>query len=192
MISGSPHSPGLPPDPRKRFYTGLGAQRTPPDVCALLVLTARHLAAAGMILRSGAEKGAEQAFAAGAAGQAEIFAPRAAVLTLRQPLAAPDRRAWAEAAAIASRLHPNWHSLDRFTRRTHARAVFTLLGADLALPSAYVICWAPLTPDGLPEGPAARTVLALARELHISVYNLADAAVRDRFRRRLDELAYPG
>lgn len=144
-----------------------------------------------MILRTGPGRGADDAFARGAGTRKEIYLPHTGFGSHRGGIVVADPRAVAEATAIAAQFHPRWQSFNDFARRAHIRAVYQMLGTDLQLPSAYLICFAPSATDGLPEG-SQRTSLALASLRSIPVYNLAEPTVRAKFRQRLEELAFPG
>ncbi|AGY56608.1 hypothetical protein [Gloeobacter kilaueensis] len=177
-------SPQLPP--ARPYYTGAGATHAPPDICALVVLTAQHLASTGMILRTGVDKGADAAFAAGAGERREIYAPHTGAGGYKDGIVIGDAEVIQQAVAVAVGLHPDWRSYNDFSRRAHLRRVFQMLGKDLRTPSAFLICWAP-TEDGVVEG-SVRTAVALAHERAIPAYNLHELTTRTRFRERLEEL----
>ena len=58
-----------------RFYTGIGARRTPPEVLALMTRAAFALLKRGYVLRSGHAIGADSAFERGAGEGKQIFLP---------------------------------------------------------------------------------------------------------------------
>ncbi len=58
-----------------RFYAGIGARATPPEVLSLMTRAAFALLKRGYVLRSGHAIGADSAFARGAGEAAEIFLP---------------------------------------------------------------------------------------------------------------------
>lgn len=190
MTDGQGSSLSLPLVPNMRFYTGGGSSKAPPDIYALLMLAAQHLAALGMILRTGANKGAEEAFVRGAGVQAEIFVSHTGAGGHRSGIVVTDTATIRQAAQIAASVHPEWRNYNDFARKAHTRSIYQVLGADLQTPSAYIICWAPADGDGQVEG-TVRTVLAVAKLCRIPIYNLAELAMRTRFRKRLDELELP-
>lgn len=176
-------------DTGSRFYTGVGSSRTPPDICALIIALAQHLATTGMILRTGANKGADQAFAAGAAENREVYSPYTEAGGYANGIVITDREIAGQALTIAARLHPNWKSYNDFARKAHTRCIYQVLGADLQTPSAYVICYGSVDDNGHIEG-STRTTFALAQARSIPVYNLHDLSTRSKFRKRLEEIAF--
>ncbi|WP_164928546.1 hypothetical protein [Gloeobacter violaceus] len=175
-----------------RFYTGVGSTDPPPDVAALVMTVAQHLAGEGMVVRTGHDKGTDAAFAAGAApGTREVYVPHSGAGGYRDGLVVCDPETIVRAARLAASVHPHWKTYNNFQRRAHTRRVFQLLGEDLNSPSAYVICFVPEDGDGKVQG-SARTVLALAQVKRIECYNLAELQTRTRFRQRLEEIAFQG
>jgi hypothetical protein len=167
-------------------YAGIGSRRTPPDVLVRMRQIAEAYGAARWTLRSGASPGADQAFLDGAlaaGGHAELFLPR------------PDfeRESWIEAEesgaidvmprpskaayTLAATLHPRWAELSAGEQALLARDCHQVLGADLASPSRFVICWtATRSRDGAgsyEEGTGQ--ALRLAARCGIPVFNLAPA-----------------
>ncbi len=175
-------------DTGSRFYTGVGSSRTPPDICALMISLAQYLATTGMILRTGANKGADQAFAAGANEHREVYSPYTDAGGYANGIVITDREIAEQAIRIAAALHPNWKNYNDFARKAHTRCIYQILGADLQTPSAYVICYASIDDQGQIEG-STRTTVALAQARSIPVYNLHDLATRTKFRKRLEEIA---
>jgi len=174
------------------IYTGIGARATPPDVLALMTAIARHLAAAGVVLRSGGSPGADAAFEAGCGdGPKEIYLPwpgfngNPSPLALDDALAARIARhdAWRVLRDALARETPptDLDALPDETRRLYARDVPQILGRDLATPSDLVLCWTPLGVP--PEG--TRIALYLARHYSVPVANLNDSTVRDEWWRRV-------
>lgn len=176
--------------PVNRFYTGTGASQVPSDIAALLLLTAQHLLAQGMILRTGPSKGTDAACALGACAQRQVFLPHSGASGYKDGTVVSDLETIKRASVIASTVHPNWKTYNDFQRKAHTRAVYLVLGSDLISPSAYIICYAPINDRKQVEG-TTRTVLALANERRIPVYNLSELEIRSRFRKRLEELALP-
>lgn len=130
-----------------KFYAGIGSRETPPAVCAIMTRRAQELAHKGYTLRSGAAKGADTAFEAGAwgeLGQPEIWLPwlgyNGHLSTLIPSPAAFE---------MAAKFHPRWSKLSDNVRKLHARNSHIILGADLKTPVEFVLYW---TPDGTAFG----------------------------------------
>lgn len=179
------------PNTQPKLYTGTGSTHCPPDVFALLALTARHLADLGMTVRTGPNKGTDRAFATGAGEQREVFLPHTGAGGYKDGIVVSDPVIVKRAQAIAAALHPDWARYNDFARKAHTMAAYLLLGKDLAEPAAYVLCYAPEGDNGEIAG-ACRTVIALAHKSAIPVFNLADFDVRARFRNRLQEIESQG
>jgi hypothetical protein len=171
-----------PPSQTRPAYAGIGSRETPPAVLDLMARAASWLASEGWVLRTGMAAGADQAFYRGARahGAFELYLPwpafeagarspahRAEQLVLDQPNAA--------AYELAARLHPAWSRLTRGVRALHARNCHQVLGADLASPARFVLCW---TPDGSLDGRGRRVggtgqALRIAHHHGITIFNLA-------------------
>lgn len=173
-----------------RYYTGIGAHATPPDVLDLMAAIARHSARQGIVLRSGGSPGADVAFEAGCGdGPKEIFVPWAGFNGNPSPLVMTDgllarvsgSDAWQalREALAAETLRVDLDGIADEQRRLYARDVCEVLGADLSTPSERVVCWTPLT--GEREG--TRIALYVARDAGIPSENLSDPAVYERWRR---------
>jgi hypothetical protein len=164
-------------------YTGIGSRTTPSGVLRLMEELAARLARRGRILRTGISPGADQAFFAGAraaAGRVELYLPwpgfeADAWAGGEEPevrlLAAPS----AEARGLAARFHPHWQALAPRERQLLARDGHEVLGADLASPSSFVVCW---TPDASLDGSGVYAdgtgqALRIAHGYGIPVFNLA-------------------
>jgi hypothetical protein len=167
-------------------YAGIGARRTPADVLARMRQIAAAYSRAGWTLRTGASPGADQAFLAGAlagGGHAELFLPEPGF----------EQQSWIEAEAIgavtveprpseaayalAATLHPSWAELSAHEQALLARDCHQVLGADLASPARFVICWAP---GGSRDGAAmfeegTGQALRPAARCGVPVFNLAPA-----------------
>lgn len=74
----------------------------------------------------------------------------------------------AEARGMAARVHPAWSKLSQGARKLHTRNVPQVLGADLASPVEFVLCW---TPDGKDSGGTGQA-LRIARAYDVPVFNL--------------------
>lgn len=134
----------------------------------------------GLILRSGGAPGADAAFESGVPhfmGK-EIYIPwknfeqRTEIDQIDNDIVCGGSR---EAASIAERFTPGWHSLQIGGKKLHTRNVFQVLGRDLNTPSKFLICWT----SGAREIGGTRTALVLAREYKIPIYNLGDSSFGD-------------
>ena len=113
-----------------KFYTGVGARKTPTYILELMTDIAQCLYQQGYVLRSGGAEGADRAFELGAGNLKEIYLAK---------------HATKEAMEIASKFHRAWHKCSQFAKALHGRNAFQVLGHSLGHPSEFLICW---TPDG--------------------------------------------
>jgi len=139
-----------------KYYAGIGARATPPNILKLMTEIASHLESKDYILRSGGAIGADSAFELGVLNnKKEIFR---------------WKECTKEAEEIAATIHPAWHHCNEYARKSHGRNVFQILGKDLNTPVEFVICW---TPNAQEIG-GTRTAIVLAKKRNIKVYNLAN------------------
>ena len=165
-------------DARRPFvFAGIGSRETPPDAQAVMTDIAGELARHGAVLRSGAARGADQAFERGANaanGAKEIYLPEEGFSRRSSEEAGVTADIPEKAFEIAAETHPAWHKLNANVRRLQARNVMQVLGADCNSPADVVICW---TPDGRDKGGTAQAI-RLARAHNIPILNLgADETV---------------
>ncbi len=153
-----------------RFYTGIGARCTPPEVLALMTRAAFALLKRDYILRSGHAAGADSAFERGAGAAAQIFLPARGWRGSARPFhpEAVDPPLWSRARSIAAAHHSAFATLDPFIQHLHTRNVFQVLGPRLDAPSDFVLCW---TEDGDASGGTGRA-MRIAAEHGVPVYNL--------------------
>ncbi len=185
-------SPGHP------TYAGIGSRATPPVVLALMSRAAAWLAREGWVLRTGMASGADQAFYRGAdrLGACELYLPWLSFeRDARTHQGDRQQRVFGqptpEAYDMAARYHPNWSRLTQPARALHARNCHQVLGAQLASPARFVICW---TPDGSLDGRGRRgggtgQALRIAHQHGIPVFNLARPEHHARLLRCGDPLA---
>lgn len=163
-----------------RFYAGIGARATPPEVLSLMTRAAFALLKRGYVLRSGHATGADSAFARGAGEAAEIFLPvpgwRASASTFHKGVMGDE--IWGRARAIAAAHHPAFAQLSPFVQDLHTRNVFQVLGPTLDGRSEFVLCW---TADGEASG-GTGLALRIAATYSVPVYNLQ----RDRERAHVE------
>ncbi|HEX8036133.1 MAG TPA: hypothetical protein VF510_19910 [Ktedonobacterales bacterium] len=176
-----------------RYYTGIGAHATPLDVLDLMGAIARYFAGQGFVLRSGGSPGADVAFELGCGeGRKEIYVPWAGFNGNASPLAMTDdlmgrivgSGVWqALREALAGETPPvDLDAVPEEQRRLYARDVCQVLGADLISPSERIVCWTP--PSGEPEG--TRIAVYVARDVGIPIDDLSDPAVKERWRRLVE------
>lgn len=162
------------------IYAGIGARKTPPDICRLFTRVARFLALRDYVLRSGGAAGADKAFEDGA-NRKEIWLPKPKFNGSSSQLF-PSPEAYEMAAAI----HKAWHKCDQFARASHARNCHQILGATLDHPVKFVLCW---TPDGAIVGGTA-TAIRLAQKNNIEVINFWEPRIGIRRFMQLMEIDY--
>ena len=144
---------------RRKAFAGVGSREAPRTVLKKMEVLAERLARRGMVLRSGAARGADMAFEKGcdtAAGAKEIFLPwdgfspwgrggdgRRSV-TERGVMTPPD---WEKALRITEE---HWDaserpfvSLRQGTQKLMGRNACQVLGADLETPAVAVLYWTP-------------------------------------------------
>ena len=171
---------GQAPEPAQRLptrqpvYAGIGSRSTPPEVQRLMTEVAAELGDNHFTLRSGAARGADQAFEAGATlarSPKEIYLPNDGFYGRSHGVDGAQSHIPDRAFAIAAEHHPTWQRLQESTRRLHARNTLQVLGADCRSPADVVICW---TPQGRDTGGTAQA-LRIARAHDIPVINLGAA-----------------
>lgn len=159
-----------------RFYAGIGARATPPEVLSLMTRAAFALLKRGYVLRSGHAIGADSAFERGAGDTAEIFLPvpgwRGSASALHKGTLGTDIRG--RARAIAAAHHPAFAGLSSFVQDLHTRSVFQVLGPGLDRPAEFVLCW---TADGEASGGTGQAP-RIAASHDVPVFNLQRARER--------------
>jgi len=156
-----------------KYYTGVGSTQTPLPVQQQMVAMAGRLEDEGFILRSGGAIGADSAFESGVLvpSDKEIYIPwkkfenRTSDSHVSNDIVIGTNSV---AADIARNVIPHWPKLGYAGKLLHTRNIFQVLGKDLKTPSKFVICW---TANGRDNG-GTRTVIVLARENNIPVYNI--------------------
>lgn len=154
------------------IYAGIGSRETPSDVLAGMQRAATALAKAGLTLRSGGAKGADQAFIDGHLGvcerNIEVYAPYNGFRGFRYDGTSVFGPPTKQARLLAAEYHPNWTNVGCKGRDFHARNCYQILGMDLETPCDFVLCW---TPGGKVVGGTGQALrLATARE--IPIFNL--------------------
>lgn len=166
-----------------RFYAGIGARATPPEVLSLMTRAAFALLKRGYVLRSGHAIGADSAFERGAGGAHEIYLPvpgwRGSGSAFHQGTL--GTQVWGRARDIAAAHHPAFVGLSPFVQDLHTRSVFQVLGATLDSPSEFILCW---TADGEASGGTGEA-LRIAASHSVPVFNLQRARERAHVERHL-------
>lgn len=125
----------------KRYYTGIGARKTPPEIMVVERQVASSLERHGYILRSGGAAGSDTAFEQGVIRPTNkrIYLPWHGFNGRASKYNTPTR----EAIELASRYHPAWEKLGQASRKLMGRNSHQVLGYDLVTPSEFIICWTP-------------------------------------------------
>lgn len=144
------------------FYAGIGSRETPQPVLQEMSNIAMQLALRGIVLRSGAAKGADEAFEAGCD-------------MIRGPKVIRCATLWQPALDHAAQFHPNWAACNEHAQGLHARNSLIMIGDDFASPVSFVVCW---TAGGAVKGGTGQA-LRIAAALQIPVWNLAVHSVDD-------------
>jgi hypothetical protein len=167
-----------------RSYAGIGSRETPRKILEVMTEVALWLQQRGWTLRTGAAKGADQAFAAGAGADSVLCLPWQSyeqdfVYMLKSMGAKVEVLEDEDAAAFAAvdKYHPAAGRLSQGARRLHARNHSILKGVS------FVICW---TPDGKISGGTGQALReALARK--IKIFNLAKKEDLERILTKIGE-----
>lgn len=183
------------PSQTRPAYAGIGSRATPPAVLDLMARAASWLSTEGWVLRTGMAAGADQAFYRGAStrGLLELYPPWPTFQAGAHCSAIEDSgrlvlgKPSAAAYKLAARFHPAWPQLTAGVRALHARNCHQVLGADLATPARFVVCW---TPDGSVNGRGRRVggtgqALRIAHHHDIPIFNLARPDHHQRLAHRL-------
>lgn len=157
------------------YYAGIGSRETPDFYLKLMVGIAKILARYNIILRSGGADGADTAFEDGCVlgnGPSEIWLPWPSFNGHVDTGYYPTEKHF----EYASTIHPAWEKLTRGPRALHARNIGQILGADLATPVSFVLCY---TPDGAEtfnqvtsKTGGTGTAIKVASKLNIPVFNM--------------------
>lgn len=162
----------------KRAYAGIGSRDTPLEILSIMAQAAEGLEKAGLILRSGAARGADSAFEAGVTDPSmkQIFLPWIG-FSNRHLYHSGTYRLHGEieerAREIAAKFHPAWHRLSGTIQLLHARNVAQILGPNLDDPSLFVLCW---TPDGKSGGGTGQAI-RIAKAYNIPVIDMGTPGI---------------
>lgn len=154
-----------------KYYTGIGARKTPRHVLDQMRRYAAALAERGYICRSGGAVGADTAFEEATGpfpGQMVVYLPKHGFNGHRNGIVVGDDP---RLRAITAPLHPNWSACWEDARKFHTRNVAQILGHDPQIVlSRFVLCWTEKSLGGGGTGQAIR----IARAYGVPVYDLAD------------------
>ena len=167
----------------KKFYAGIGSRETPQDVLNSMQWIAGKLYEKGYIVRTGGAKGADSAFAMGAAEASlgnstvpyKIYLPWNGFNEIQHN---PPRgffdssraSTWNEALELVNKYHPAPDKLSSFARKLMARNAYQVLSTTLKDPVDFVICW---TKGGKLVGGTAQA-MKIAMDFGVPIYNLAN------------------
>jgi predicted Rossmann-fold nucleotide-binding protein len=148
-------------------YAGIGSRETPNKVLTTMKSLGIYFAMKGITLSTGAAKGADQAFAEGAAvagGEIKLYLPWGNYereFVNRIPCSVIVHKG-DNNFDIVEKLHPAGKRLKPSVKKLHARNVSIIEGCS------FVVCW---TPDGKATGGTGMGI-RIAFEMNIPVYNL--------------------
>jgi len=161
-----------------KYYAGIGARATPPQIKDIMTRLATKLEKDGWILRSGGAAGADSAFERGVTNpqsNAQIYLPsnsfnNRTAGTQPQFLNYQSLPGYQQAISTIHQYHPAPDRLSDFARHLMARNAMQVLGSDLATPSKMIVAW---TPQGNVVGGTGQA-LRLAQTYQIPIRNLGD------------------
>lgn len=162
----------------KKYYAGIGARQTPPNVLSVMRDLGTKLEEDGWILRSGGAKGADSAFEAGVRNpkSKEIFIPGRSFnghySNQQGVIDATQLASFEKALATVNQYHPAPDRLSPFARNLMARNAMQMQGIDMNTPSKLAVLWTPNAQTVGGTGQAMR----MAGDLGIVIRNLADAS----------------
>jgi hypothetical protein len=140
-----------------KYYAGIGARKTPPEICAKMTQIASFLERQGYTLRSGGAEGADIAFEIGV----NIAGLHSHIYTVDNYTSASLEH--------AAKYHPVWDDLSHYEKRLMGRNSIILLGEELDTPVEFVVCW---TYKGIITGGTGQG-LRIAIAYDIPIINLA-------------------
>ena len=136
-----------------KLYAGIGSRETPEWALRTMTKIGATLDKRGWALRSGAAKGADQAF--------EVHATKKEIFTAYSKIPA-------KAYEMAEEFHPAWWACKDFARKLHARNGMIIFGQDMDTPVDMIVCW---TKDGGATGGTGQA-LRIAAHYNLPVFNL--------------------
>lgn len=181
-----------------RYYTAVGSRETPGEFISPMASLSRRLRENGWVFRSGKADGADAIFQMGAqlcmladfeGKYGEVYKAWPKFNTNDNPfepfktesgyslqpwwdIVVTEKNILDKAEALASTIHPAWDRLSRGAKALHTRNMFQVLGRDLATPSEFLVCYAPVDKHGVPKG-GTRSAYVLAQQNNIPCFNFA-------------------
>jgi hypothetical protein len=161
-------------------FAGIGARKTPEDICSKMKALSHFASEEGWILRSGGAVGSDQAFESGmVARQAEIFTAKT------NPPANHIHWITDMHRRIARIYHPAPQALSPYALDLMARNCSQVLGKHLDHPSDLVICW---TPKGSGTGGTGQAI-RIAKSIGIPVIDLGNPEIGTQSAEEIFEIA---
>lgn len=152
-------------------YAGIGSRQTPKQIIDMIKIIAILLAHDGHVCATGAEPGADQAFAEGtllAEGPVQLHIPWHSYEQAWRSKIKGNIRTFIledtdlEAYNSVSMFHPAFNKLSPSVKALHARKYNIIKNAS------FVVCW---TEKGQPIGSTGQAI-RIATYLHLPIYNL--------------------
>lgn len=180
----------------KLFYTGVGAEETPPDIQEIMRKMALFLRKKGFIMRSGHCIGADWAFEKPLLSYIEKKKPVTEIYLAWNNFGRGevpkvwhdginyftfinfDKKIQEKATKLAASVNEHWDKCTEWARLLLSRDVCQVMGQDLKTPSKFVLVW---TPEAAEVG-GSRIAIRIAKKNKIPVYNIADTKQLDKFR----------
>jgi hypothetical protein len=175
-------------------WVGLVNGRTPPDMVVLIGRIGAHMAASGVPLRTVHAPKHSEVLVGIVGSSARVYLPWGRRSDPQTQTRIQQLRRLSEAMALGAELFSDWEQANDFSRQARAALLFALLGEDLDTPAQFLVFFSrELLPATTPLADAAThgleaAAVQVASHYGIGAYNLADANVRHRLRRRLDQL----
>jgi hypothetical protein len=159
-----------------KAYAGVGARKTPTEICEQMTIMAAALEDFGLVLRSGGAEGADMAFERGVKDPAnkEIYLPWPGFNAHSEEgvVWASEQRVL-EARKIAAKAHPLWDRLSGTQQHFHIRNVFQVLGRDLNDPVSCVICWT----EGGKHGGGTGQAIRIAQAYSVPIFDMGSVSM---------------
>lgn len=164
------------------YYAGIGSRSTPEEVLNIMEKIGMICAKKGYILRSGAAKGADQAFEKGCdklGGKKEIYLPWKGFENSSSDLYYENLPPKAE--EIAFEFHPNLYKCSYGIIKMMARNSCQVLGKDCNTKSNFVVCYCECDANGNLIGGTSQA-LRIAMNRKIPIFNLKNREDLDKFK----------
>lgn len=145
------------------YYAGIGARKTPDNICNIFEMLSGVLCELGWVLRTGEAVGADSAFLRGVNNQLykEIYSPC-------------EQYCNEQSYRLAAKFHPRWDFLTTPQKRLISRNGHQILGKDLKSPVDFIVCW---TESGRVIGGTGQS-LRIAESYNIPVFNFGNDPIK--------------